>query len=96
MRHIHLQPQEKIPRDEEFNFRLRAKALVDKWSSIADVKEEPKTNGAPKEEAVDDKFAPAEQNTDDKMEEDVKTDAEATLPDAGDASMLADVTMSEA
>ncbi|KAI0319121.1 hypothetical protein OF83DRAFT_852458 [Amylostereum chailletii] len=97
MRHIHLQPQEKIPRDDEFNFRLRAKALVDKWSTIADVKEsEPKTNGAPKEEAVDDKFAPAEQNTDDKMEEEVKTDAEAALPDAGDASMLADVTMSEA
>jgi hypothetical protein len=34
MRHIHLQPEGRIPCDEEFDFRTRAKALVDKWHLI--------------------------------------------------------------
>ena len=34
MRHIHMQPADKIPRDEEVRFRERAKALVDKWHVI--------------------------------------------------------------
>ena len=40
MRHIHVLPDEKVPRDDEFKFRERAKVLVDKWHDIA------KTNGA--------------------------------------------------
>ncbi|KAJ7691545.1 hypothetical protein B0H17DRAFT_1062897 [Mycena rosella] len=31
MRHIHLLELGKVPRDDEYNFRDRAKALVDKW-----------------------------------------------------------------
>ena len=31
MRHIALQPSGGIPRDEEFAFRARAQALIDKW-----------------------------------------------------------------
>ncbi|KAI0708924.1 hypothetical protein C8T65DRAFT_203956 [Cerioporus squamosus] len=40
MRHIHVLSDEKVPRDDEFKFRERAKVLVDKWHDIA------KTNGA--------------------------------------------------
>lgn len=34
MRHIAILTPEKVPRDDEFNFRDRAKALVDKWHQI--------------------------------------------------------------
>ncbi|KAF8186139.1 hypothetical protein K438DRAFT_1765472 [Mycena galopus ATCC 62051] len=34
MRHIHLLEPAKVPRDDEFHFRDRAKALVDKWHGI--------------------------------------------------------------
>ncbi|EIW83102.1 hypothetical protein CONPUDRAFT_89090 [Coniophora puteana RWD-64-598 SS2] len=34
MRHIFALPPEKVPRDDEFKFRQRAKALVDKWHAI--------------------------------------------------------------
>ncbi|KAJ7659476.1 hypothetical protein B0H17DRAFT_1096092 [Mycena rosella] len=34
MRHIHLLEPGKVPRDDEYNFRDRAKALVDKWHNI--------------------------------------------------------------
>ncbi|KAH9859001.1 hypothetical protein C2E23DRAFT_717222 [Lenzites betulinus] len=41
MRHIHALGTDKVPRDEEFKFRDRAKVLVDKWHDIL------KTNTAP-------------------------------------------------
>ena len=34
MRHIAALDDGKIPRDDEFNFRIRAKNLVDKWHQI--------------------------------------------------------------
>ncbi|KAF7360837.1 PWWP domain-containing protein [Mycena sanguinolenta] len=34
MRHIHRLDGSKVPRDDEFHFRERAKALVDKWDQI--------------------------------------------------------------
>ena len=34
MRHIAILSEEKVPRDAEFRFRDRAKALVDKWHQI--------------------------------------------------------------
>jgi len=34
MRHIAVLAEDKVPRDEEFKFRDRAKALVDKWHQI--------------------------------------------------------------
>lgn len=34
MRHIAALTPDKVPRDEEFKFRARAKALVDKWHAI--------------------------------------------------------------
>ncbi|KAI0633492.1 hypothetical protein C8Q77DRAFT_791919 [Trametes polyzona] len=41
MRHIHALTDDKVPRDDEFKFRERAKVLVDKWHDIL------KANGAP-------------------------------------------------
>ncbi|KAF8634291.1 hypothetical protein AX17_004245 [Amanita inopinata Kibby_2008] len=43
MRHIAVLPAEKVPRDDEFKFRERAKALVDKWHQILNAN---KPNGA--------------------------------------------------
>ncbi|KAF9241853.1 hypothetical protein BU15DRAFT_44615 [Melanogaster broomeanus] len=53
MRHIAALPVEKVPRDDEFKFRVRAKALVDKWHAILGANKpaenggEATTNGAP-------------------------------------------------
>ncbi|OSD04126.1 hypothetical protein PYCCODRAFT_1444240 [Trametes coccinea BRFM310] len=41
MRHIYALSDDKVPRDDEFKFRERAKVLVDKWHDVL------KANGAP-------------------------------------------------
>ncbi|KAJ7269065.1 hypothetical protein C8J57DRAFT_1509278 [Mycena rebaudengoi] len=41
MRHIHLLEPHKVPRDDEFKFRDRAKALVDKWHAILNANKAP-------------------------------------------------------
>jgi hypothetical protein len=94
MRHIHL--SDKIPRDEEFNFRLRAKALVDKWHVILSANKEAGAgaNGTP---AGSSPTAPSKA---DKAEEDVPNGAAAvptgeTHP-AADGTTSVDVTMAEA
>ncbi|KAG6335689.1 hypothetical protein ID866_3395 [Astraeus odoratus] len=57
MRHIAALSPEKVPRDDEFHFRTRAKALVDKWHTIlgssktAEASGEAAPNGAPAEAA---------------------------------------------
>jgi len=43
MRHIAVLTEDKVPRDAEFHFRDRAKALVDKWHQILNAN---KPNGA--------------------------------------------------
>ncbi|KAH9949033.1 hypothetical protein B0H21DRAFT_165654 [Amylocystis lapponica] len=43
MRHIHVLTPDKVPRDDEFKFRERAKALVDRWHDVLAAN---KTNGA--------------------------------------------------
>jgi hypothetical protein len=43
MRHITALTPEKVPRDAEFNFKLRANALVDRWHQILNAN---KPNGA--------------------------------------------------
>ncbi|KAF7288323.1 PWWP domain-containing protein [Mycena chlorophos] len=37
MRHIHLLEPARVPRDDEYNFRDRAKVLVDKWNGMLSV-----------------------------------------------------------
>ncbi|KAA1475097.1 hypothetical protein DENSPDRAFT_783049 [Dentipellis sp. KUC8613] len=77
MRHIYLQPAEKIPRDEEFQFRERARVLINKWQAILNAAKEaeggaPAANGngtAKKEaDAAPAPAAPAA-DTDTKMED---------------------------
>ncbi|KAF9263822.1 hypothetical protein L218DRAFT_310294 [Marasmius fiardii PR-910] len=47
MRHIAAFAPEKVPRDEEYHFRRRAKALVDKWTVVlSSTVEEVAVNGA--------------------------------------------------
>lgn len=48
MRHIAILEPEKVPRDAEFHFRERAKALVDKWHQILNAnKPNGSENGGP-------------------------------------------------
>lgn len=114
MRHIHALAPSKIPRNDEFHFKERAKVLVDKWAvlingpggkSNGDKIDTPTVNGTitngkkAKSSARDEEdSAGADQ---DAKGEDAKSGsadamAEDDAPAAGDESMLADVTMSEA
>ncbi|EIM80969.1 uncharacterized protein STEHIDRAFT_161976 [Stereum hirsutum FP-91666 SS1] len=43
MRHIFMQPPQKIPRDDEFKFRDRANVLVEKWHGLVNANKEPAT-----------------------------------------------------
>ncbi|KZT71650.1 hypothetical protein DAEQUDRAFT_91074 [Daedalea quercina L-15889] len=45
MRHINALPKDKVPRDDEFHFKDRAKSLVDKWHDILN-ENKGKPNGA--------------------------------------------------
>lgn len=106
MRHIHVLTDDKVPRDDEFKFRERAKVLVDKWHDIlkangADAK--PVTNGSRKAADTEDavtangKANEAKENGI-KAGEDIvmKGDDAGPANGAADESVLADVTMSEA
>ncbi|KAH9059016.1 hypothetical protein EDB87DRAFT_1675247 [Lactarius vividus] len=89
MRHIHLQPSDKIPRDDEFHFRTRAKALVDKWHVILSANKE----------AGPGCKRPTAPSKADKAEEDVPNGAAATSAadvSAADGTTSVDVTMAEA
>ena len=87
MRHIAALTPDKVPRDEEFKFRARAKALVDKWHAILGANKpgenggEATTNGALVDAAPD------------------ASEAKATLSptqNAVSAISAADITLSEA
>jgi len=90
-----MQPSDKVPRDDEFHFRSRAKALVDKWHVILTANKEAGSgaNGTP---AGSSPTAPSKV---DKPEEDVPNGATAvpgeTHP-AADGTTSVDVTMAEA
>jgi hypothetical protein len=89
-----LQPSDKIPRDDEFHFRSRAKALVDKWHVILSANKDAGANGTP---AGSSPTAPPKV---DKAEEDVPNGTAAApavevLP-AADGTTSVDVTMAEA
>jgi len=96
MRHIHLQASDKIPRDDEFHFRSRAKALVDKWHVILSANKEggPSANGTL---AGSSPIAPSKV---DKPEEDVPNGAATVLTGethpAADGTTSVDVTIAEA
>lgn len=91
MRHIHLQPSEKIPRDDEFSFRSRAKALVDRWHNILSTNKEagPGANGTP---AGSSPTAPSKA---DKADEEAPNGAAAADVSVADGTTSVDVTMTE-
>jgi len=109
MRHIAALDDGKIPGDDEFNFRTRAKNLVDKWHQILNANKP--TTGSP---TVSPGQANGKSDKEITKEEDVITNGtknielngtnvdhgEGNEEDANaeiaDVSMLADVTMSEA
>ncbi|KAF8840708.1 hypothetical protein BDN67DRAFT_607663 [Paxillus ammoniavirescens] len=81
MRHIAALSPEKVPRDDEFKFRVRAKALVDKWHAILGANKPTENGGEP---AVADAAPEASE---------VKM---ASSPVHNATTTAADVTMSEA
>ncbi|KAI0046004.1 hypothetical protein FA95DRAFT_1543115 [Auriscalpium vulgare] len=112
MRHIHMQPLEKVPLDETYNFRQRAKVLVDKWHVVlnatkeggADSKDRAKANGVAKELGAP--TPAAEEGKGGKAEEKMDVDPPAPAPAAGEPiaevngngvePAAADVTMADA
>lgn len=79
MRHITLLPDDKVPRDDEFKFRDRAKALVDQWHQVLNAN---KPNGSESGAAGTTNGAPAP-----KMEKNGATD-EAGVTEAAAAINL--------
>ncbi|KAJ7260314.1 hypothetical protein B0H12DRAFT_1107750 [Mycena haematopus] len=88
MRHIHLLDAAKVPRDDEFHFRDRAKALVDKWHEILNSNSTKATDAEAGEEAN-----VADVNGMARM--DLNGAAEAEPEGEGDLTVM-DVTMDEA
>jgi len=93
MRHIAALTTEKVPRDDEFKFRTRAKSMVDKWHAILGASKgnenaaEGAVNGASAEPG-----AGAEKKADNNQPSPVEN---GTGPPAADAP-LADIAMTEA
>jgi hypothetical protein len=109
MRHVTSKKDDEIPRDEEFKFKERAQSLVNKWSTILNASKG--ANGSAEESKAtangDAPEADAKANgAEDDAEMTTANGAEATgdakpndaeaEANAGDTSVLADVTMSEA
>lgn len=106
MRHITAVPDERIPRDVEFRFRARAKSLVEKWHEILNsnkpsvdspVDTTGHLNGKLEEKGAED-VTRGTKNLDLNGKDDVLLASQMTGQDIldGDASMLAEITMSEA
>lgn len=108
MRHIAALADEKIPNDNQYKFRERAKALVDRWQQVLNANKNESTNGVTEGTAKMDLNGNGNAGGEDKKEIAV-SDAAPVLPPveeplsalpgpdgAGDMSMLGDVTMSEA
>ncbi|TFK44037.1 hypothetical protein BDQ12DRAFT_672276 [Crucibulum laeve] len=111
MRHIAVLEDGKVPRDDEFKFRDRAKSLVDKWHQILNANKTGENGKAAKsagDKSDEGKHGVNGDKEDASKDEGVtegtaalslngKNDTESPAVDAeGDISMLGDVTMSEA
>ena len=86
----HIQNKENIPRDEEFKFRDRARALVEKWQQQIPAS---KTNGTTKEDSAKDADAKGEDAMDVDAPGEPATD-KLYAPDTEDA--VGDVSIFEA
>jgi TFIIS helical bundle-like domain len=111
MRHIQSQGDGKIPRDDEFKFKDRAKALVEKWHQILNSN---KSNGTASTTAKGDEATIGTDPETDNMDVDAKGDPEVAddkenIPEnedavgedanvsamEGDITALADTSMAE-
>ena len=90
MRHIHLLAADKIPDEETYGFRKRAKALVDKWqtqlhaSAASPTVEKPKDEGSPEKK---DEAEKTEEKKDEAPKENGAAGEEKTEDKDGDAKM---------
>lgn len=98
MRHIHALNASKIPRNEEFHFKERAKVLIDKWGVLlpkaqpnGEKGETPAANGTPVAAATNGKkgaakASPAKDESPAAMDQDAKSgDADAIADDEAPA-----------
>ncbi|OAX41133.1 Tudor/PWWP/MBT [Rhizopogon vinicolor AM-OR11-026] len=92
MRHIAALSTEKVPRDDEFKFRTRAKSMVDKWHAILGASKGSEVEGAVNGASAD-AGVPAEKKADNHQSSPVENGT--TGPPAADVS-LADATMTDA
>lgn len=88
MRHIHALPAEKVPRDDEFKFRERAKALVDKWHEILSASKA--TDGAVRKPAANGKPHAEEAGTNGKEEANGKPEEPASAAEESEKKMDVD------
>ncbi|TFK53769.1 hypothetical protein OE88DRAFT_1626490 [Heliocybe sulcata] len=81
MRHIVALEKDKVPRDDEFKFRDRAKVLVDRWHEILDAKKDKPAaaNGTSSDPVKEDvKEAPKEEEEKEESPEKMEVDATPT------------------
>ncbi|TFY79930.1 hypothetical protein EWM64_g4082 [Hericium alpestre] len=78
MRHIYLTAPEKIPRDEEFQFRDRARVLINKWQAILNAAKDTEAPASANGTAEKKSEAPADTKISESPEKDVP---EATTTD---------------
>jgi len=89
-----------IPRDDEFKFRERANALVNKWANVlsngegekGDTSESKPSNGNAQEEPSQDKNVPSPKAATEASSDPVKTDAPATNGESSDPAPAASTT----
>ena len=92
MRHIHALPKDKVPRDEEYKFRERAKALVDRWHEILSASKteatvrKPATNGKTHAEDSDAKTKETNGKEDSPVQENAKSNGDAMEVDKKDGA----------
>lgn len=95
MRHIHALAPAKIPRNEEFHFRERAKVLVDKWGVLINPAggktngskaDTPVANGTTSTNGKKAKEAPAKEDAESKEDESNAMDQDAKGEDAKSGS----------
>lgn len=104
MRHINALGPEKVPRDDEFHFRDRAKVLVDKWHEMLNASkthEAPpakvpspngtKANGTGKKSKKEPVVKDGEKKEEDSMDVDADATKEETTPPAAESEKADDV-----
>lgn len=107
MKHITAKGDMEVPHNEEYKFKDRAQALVNKWHALGStgvgevngMKEDGKPESEHKENGIVNGDAVPPTTSTDAVEEQIKDDVPKEADDAGDLTMdgtIGDITMSEA